>query len=58
MFGKDISEKERRELLVKAYENLKSSFQKLVKPDGQKDSPAKTCRDLFIAYPNKLSGEF
>jgi len=58
MFGKDITEKERKELLLKAYENLKLSFQKLVKPDGQKDSPAKTCRDLFIAYPNKLSGEF
>lgn len=42
---------------MKAYENLKSSFQKLVKPDGEKNSPAKTCRDLFVAYPDKLSGE-
>ncbi|TGZ53900.1 Collagen alpha-2(I) chain [Temnothorax longispinosus] len=58
IFGKDIPEKERRELLLKAYENLKSSFQKLVKPDGEKNSPAKTCRDLFAAYPDKLSGEY
>lgn len=57
IFGKEITEKERRELLLKVYENLKSSYQKLVKPDGEKNSPAKTCRDLFVAYPNKLSGE-
>lgn len=57
IFNKDITEEERRELLMKAYEKLKSSFQKLVKPDGEKNSPAKTCRDLFIAYPDKLSGE-
>lgn len=57
IFSKDITEEERRELLMKAYENLKSSFQKLIKPDGEKNSPAKTCRDLFIAYPDKLSGK-
>jgi len=28
-----------------------------MKPDGGKNSPAKTCRDLFVAYPDKLSGE-
>ncbi|KYM93308.1 Collagen alpha-2(I) chain [Atta colombica] len=58
IFSKDITEKERRELLLKAYENLKLSFQKLMKPDGEKNSPAKTCRDLFAAYPDKLSGEY
>lgn len=42
---------------MKAYEKLKSSFQKLMKPDGEKNSPAKTCRDLFVAYPDKLSGK-
>jgi collagen type II alpha len=57
IFSKEITEQERRELLLKVYENLKSSYQKLVKPDGEKNSPAKTCRDLFVAYPNKLSGE-
>lgn len=55
-FGKEITEEERKSLVLKAYEQLKSSFQKLIKPDGQKNSPAKTCRDLFVAYPEKTSG--
>lgn len=58
MFSQDMTEEERRELIFKAYKQLKSSFQKFVKPDGQKASPAKTCRDLYVAYPDKPSGKF
>lgn len=29
-----------------------------MKPNGQKNSPAKTCRDLFVAYPDYQSGEY
>lgn len=56
MFGQDMTEKERQELILKAYKQLKSSFQKFMKPDGGKNSPAKTCRDLYTAYPDKPSG--
>lgn len=58
MFSQDMTEEERKELILKAYKQLKSSFQKFVKPDGRKSSPAKTCRDLYTAYPDKLSGQF
>lgn len=58
MFSQDMTEEERKELILKAYKQLKSSFQKFVKPDGGKSSPAKTCRDLYTAYPDKLSGQF
>lgn len=57
LFGKEITEEERKDLVLKAYEQLKSSFQKFVKPDGKKNSPAKTCRDLFLAHPDKTSGK-
>lgn len=56
MFSQDMTEQERQKLIQKAYKQLKSSFQKFIKPDGEKNSPAKTCRDLYSAYPNKLSG--
>lgn len=58
LFGKEVTEQERRDLVIKAYENLKQSFERFKKPNGQKNSPAKTCRDLFVAYPEYASGEY
>lgn len=58
IFGEDITQAQKREMIVKAYRQLKITFNKLVKPDGEQDSPAKTCRDLFVAHPNKQSGEY
>lgn len=51
-----MTEEEKQELILKTYKQLKSSFQKFIKPDGDKNSPAKTCRDLYTAYPDKASG--
>lgn len=53
-----ITEDERRALVLKAYEQLKSTFDKLKKPDGKKNSPAKTCRDLAVAHPEYESGNY
>lgn len=58
LFGKDLSEDDRKAMVTKAYAQLKTSFQKMMKPDGEKNAPAKTCRDLFAAYPDKPSGQF
>lgn len=58
LLGKEISDDERRELITKAYEQLKTSFKKLLKPEGTKDSPAKSCRDLSYAHPEFPSGEY
>jgi len=43
---------------VKAYEQLKTSFRKYLKPTGSKEAPAKTCKDLNFAHPELPSGEY
>lgn len=57
MFG-DISDEERRNLVLKAYEHLKTTFERFKKPDGKKNYPGKTCRDIWAAYPDSPSGEY
>jgi collagen type II alpha len=54
----ELTEEERRGLVLKAYEQLKSTFEKFKRPDGQKTSPAKTCRDLAVAQPDLKSGNY
>ncbi len=59
LFGENgITEEESRALVLKAYEQIKVEFERLKKPDGQKQSPAKTCRDLSIAHPDTKSGQY
>lgn len=53
-----ITEESRRELVLKAYEQVKAQFERFKKPDGQKQSPAKTCRDLAVAHPHLPSGQY
>lgn len=53
-----MNEEERRALVLKAYEHLKTSFERFKKPDGTKSAPAKTCRDLAVAYPELPDGKF
>ena len=57
MFGGDLSSDEQKQLVRNAYNRLRDTFEGLAKPDGQKNAPAKTCRDLHAAYPDKPSGE-
>lgn len=45
-------------MVLKAYEHVKASFIRLTRPNGQQSAPAKTCRDLFAAYPEYNSGEY
>lgn len=49
---------EQEELMKEAFEKLKLSFDKFVKPDGSKDRPAKSCNDLKTSHPLKPSGEY
>lgn len=58
IFGKELSEAERRELLLKAYNHVKESLERFRRPDGKKDAPARTCRDLHVAHPELPSGEY
>lgn len=58
IFGNSMTEQERRAVVLKAYEQLKVSFEKFKRPDGEKMSPAKTCRDLAVAHPSLKSGQY
>lgn len=51
-----MTETERQQLILSAYKKLKTSFEKFKKPNGEKDNPAKTCKDLYAAYPDLESG--
>lgn len=55
---KQLSDEEKRAIVFKAYENLKTRFEKFKKPNGEKNYPAKTCRDLAVAYPEFESGNY
>lgn len=43
---------------MKAYETLKSQWERYRRPDGGRDYPAKTCRDLHVAHPELPSGDY
>lgn len=59
LFGENgITQEERRALVLKAYEQLKIQFERFKNPDGQKQSPAKTCRDLAVSHPELPSGQY
>jgi hypothetical protein len=58
MFGPDLSDSDRRALIMKAYETLKGQWERFRRPDGGRDHPAKTCRDLHVAHPELPSGDY
>lgn len=53
-----LSDEEKQALVIKAFEHVKASFERFLRPNGQKTAPARTCRDLFAAYPDYKSGEY
>lgn len=57
VFPGDLTTDEQKQMVIKAYRKLKDTFETFAKPDGDKASPAKTCRDLHVAHPDKESGE-
>lgn len=56
IFPKEMSEQERRDFIMKAYEKLKLSYERFKKPDGKKDYPARSCKDLAVAHPDYENG--
>lgn len=56
--AKELTPEEQKRLVVKFYKELKQSFDSYAIPDGGKETPAKTCRDLAAAFPDKPSGEY
>lgn len=57
LFAK-LTDDDRKALVVKAYEQLKVSFDKYTKPSGDKTAPARTCRDLAVAHPELPAGDY
>ena len=51
-----LNDEERKEILNKLFDQVKVTLQNLDRRDGEKDSPAKTCRELFATYPEKPTG--
>merc|ERR1712223_1921230 len=58
VFPDDLTTDEQKQMVIRAYNNLKKTFEQFAQPDGGKETPAKTCRDLRVAYPDKPSGEY
>ncbi|XP_065370005.1 collagen alpha-2(I) chain-like [Calliphora vicina] len=53
-----LTDEEKQTMILKAYENFTISCKHSTIANGQKLSPAKTCRDLFANYPDYNSGEY
>jgi collagen type II alpha len=46
------------EQMKEAYERLKATLEKLKKPDGSKETPAKSCQEIKLNHPTKPSGTY
>jgi len=46
------------EQMKEAYEKLKAALEKIKKPDGTEENPAKSCKDLKKNHPTKPSGDY
>lgn len=51
-------EEERKEIAMKVYRQLKASFSRFNKPDGSKDFPARTCKEILAHHPESTSGQY
>jgi len=49
---------EKNSEFVQKMEELKETVQMLAKPDGSKENPARTCRDIKSNYPEKATGQY
>ena len=50
--------KKMHDIFAKRLNKVKKTFKKMAKPDGSRDYPARTCRDLFAFHPTLQSGKF
>lgn len=57
-FKDNMTAAEKKSIVMKAYERLKVSLDKFLKPDGSKEAPAKTCADILYHHPKFESGMF
>lgn len=55
---RNFSPDEQRNMIKKAYEQLKRTYDRLNKRTGEKNSPARTCKDLSLLRPELKSGEY
>jgi len=58
MFAPELSDEQKKDLVIRAYKKLKASFAEFNSPAGDKNTPAKTCGELKTLHPDKPSGEY
>ena len=56
--ARELTPEQKKRLVIQAYKKLKASFEEFAKPDGDQKTPAKTCKDLKLAHPEKESGDY
>lgn len=54
----NLTDEERNEVMQRAYDKLKASFDAIAKPDGSQKAPSKSCKDLKTAHPTKPTGDY
>lgn len=58
LFDKDVPLEEKKRIVFEYYKKLVEEYEKLRNPTGEKDAPAKTCRDLAISHPELPDGMY
>ncbi|CAG2114878.1 unnamed protein product, partial [Medioppia subpectinata] len=57
LFSTDVSLEEKKKIVFEFYDQLVKEYEKLRRPTGERDSPAKTCKDLSQLHPHFESGK-
>lgn len=58
LLSKETPLEEKKKIIFDYYDKLVADYDKFMRPTGEKEWPAKTCRDLAIARPDKPSGSY
>lgn len=56
LLSPDTSIEEKKKIVFEYYDKLVKEYDKLKRPTGEKEWPAKTCRDLSIDHPDYKNG--
>ncbi|CAG2174253.1 unnamed protein product [Oppiella nova] len=56
LFSADVPIEEKKKIVFEFYDQLVKEYEKLRRPTGERDAPAKTCKDLSQLHPTLESG--
>lgn len=58
LFDASVPVEEKKRIVFEYYRKLVEEYERLRSPTGDKDAPAKTCRDLAMAHPELPDGTY